>query len=208
MARSSYLLLYLSSCFQQCSGFLHLYERNGPRPGYDMGTYDILKVIVASTNPVIYTAVSIPSSSEIRTTQFVRGTFLTHLVIRSYERCRVSARCSRTANATTNQSSLGLVEWNHMSTRPVSFRVLELFSTISPSFVHDDKSNVPRGEPVSACAPHATSDLLRVFCDPGNGFSRQEFSLEHAFEFFQPALVADVVANAVCESLSSMNAPT
>ena len=73
---------------------------------------------------------------------------------------------------TTNQSSLGLVEWYHMSTRLVSSRIPELLPTTSPSFMHDDEGDVPRGEPISACAPYATDDLLRVFGDPRNGFSR------------------------------------
>jgi len=64
LARSSYLSLYLSRCFEQCSVSLHLYVRNGPRPGNDMGICNIVKLMEALINPVVYTVVSSPSSFE------------------------------------------------------------------------------------------------------------------------------------------------
>lgn len=73
--------------------------------------------------------------------------------------------------------------------------------------MHDDKGDVPRGEPTSARAPYGTNDFLRVFGDPRNGFSGQELSLVNAFEFFQPSFVADVVADAVYKLFSSRHAP-
>jgi len=64
-----------------------------PRPGYDIlaplclkvkKKRDIGKVVIATANPVVYTVVSDPSGlKKQRTAQFVRGTFLTHLVMRS-----------------------------------------------------------------------------------------------------------------------------
>jgi len=75
------------------------------------------------------------------------------------------------ADVITDQSSLGLVEWHHMSTRfVVSSRVPEEWLDVSPSFVHDNESDIPRSEPIPARAPHGTDNLLRVFGDPRNGF--------------------------------------
>ena len=102
---------------------------------------------------------------------------------------------------TTNEGGLRLVKWNHM---PAELSVPELRAGLDyiPSLVHDDESNIPRGESISARAPHGADDLLRAFSDPRNGFHGQEFFLEHTFEFLQPSLVADVVANTVCTNRS------
>ena len=72
-----------------------------------------------------------------------------------------------------------------------------LARTVVPSLVYDNESDIPRSETMSARAPHSTDNLLRVFSDPRNGSPSQEFSLEDAFEFLQPPLIANEVANAI-----------
>jgi hypothetical protein len=73
--------------------------------------------------------------------------------------------------------------------------------------MHDDKSDVSCGEPLSARAPDSSNNLLRVLGDPGNGFHGKEIFSEDAFEFFQPPLVSDEVANTIWKGRSGGNFP-
>jgi len=132
------------------------------------------------------------------TYQFVRGTFLTHLVIMSW--ISGTGQHLRTFKSTTAtyESGLGLVIWNHMAGNPLSayFR-MGCREVGLPSLVDGQECDISSRESVATSSPDSTTNAPIVPDNPGGGFGGRELLVENVIELGNPTLVAHEVTHSI-----------